>query len=316
MQISHQLEIHYYFDNKEKHSMNAFIKAKSDIEILAIIHELGEIFNLSFKVQTEALSEGGLRHKFEFLSEFKSVASIISIATFLFSVYIYMDGSETRKLEIQERKLSIEEKELNLKKLRKELAVIKGEDDAKELAEKVLRISPKIVAKRTNYFKQIQQEYDISKIGYSSIDKNNKLHFTERIIEREYFSRMILEPKNPEPDQYEKIQIEIIAPILKKHKKAKWKGVFNDEVINFSVKDKAFTDKVFDGEISFTSGTVIICDLDVHKKINEVGEEIIIGYSVDFVHDYSNDGIKVESGEKQKKGRNTKIIFGQGDLFI
>ncbi|WP_445660866.1 hypothetical protein [Acinetobacter sp. F16] len=314
MKVSDQLEIHYYFDDHNKHWMSAFIKAKSDIELLAVIHELGEIFNISFEVRTEALSEGGLKEIYGFLSEFKSASMLMAIVGFIFSVYIYHDGAEARELDIEERKLSIEEKKLNIKKLRQELSSVNSEESARVLAKKILQVSPKIIAKRTNYFKHIQQQSDLSKISYTTIDTRNNIRSTERVIEREFFSQMIIEPRNPEPEQYEKIQIEVIAPILKHHNKAKWKGVFNDEIISFSLKDKTFSDRVFEGNVSFTSGMVLICDLEMQKKINEVGEEIITGYSVDLVHDYSNNIITANQNKKIIK-TNKKVIPAQGELF-
>ncbi|MDY6450231.1 hypothetical protein [Acinetobacter faecalis] len=309
---TNKFEIHYYFDDELKHSMNALVKAKADLDILSVIEELSKIFDIPLSVETQALEEGGLRQYLVFSDNLKTVGAIIA---FLFTVYIYADGSELRELEKQEKRLSIEEKELNIKKLRQELSMIQNEEDATNLASKLLFVSPKIIAKRTSYFKNIQQQNDLSKVGYSVVDSNEISIFPEKIIERKNFRNMIIEPRNPEPDLYENVEIEIVSPILKKHNKSKWRGIFNNENIQFTVNDKSFRDSVFLGEISFTSNTILVCDLEVLKKINEIGEEVIASYKVTYVYEYTNDGVnrdmEVESRIKKKIKRN----LNQGDLF-
>lgn len=313
---TNKLEIHYYFDDVNKHSMDAMIKNKADLDVLLIVKELGELLNIEFEVQTQALDEGGLVEYLQFLSDTELVAYLITILTFIFSVYVYCDGSEARDLEKQERKLSIEEKELNLKKLRQEFTLVDNEEKAKIFTNKLLFLSPKIIAKRTSYFKNIQQQSDISKISYSLKGQNSDLSFSERVIERKFFSKMIIEPKNPKPDLYEKVEVEIVSPILKKQNKSKWKVVFNNDLIQFSVSDQNFIDDVSIGKISFTSNTILVCDLEVIKKINEIGEEVITSYKVNYVYEYTNDGGSSSSEVKPKVRKKIKQEFDQGELFV
>lgn len=308
------LAVHYYFDDEAKHSMDALIKAKADVELLSVMSEVADLFEIQISIKTQALKEGSLIEVFSFLSEFKNAATLIALFGFIFTVYKYCDGKEGRELDNQAKRLNNIEKELMIRKLRKELNVAEENFDPEDLAKKVLRISPKILAKRSSYFRTLMKQNDISKIGFTDLSSDNKKKSAEKIIPRDKFIKMIVEPLKPHPELYENVEIEVISPLLKHQKNSKWKGLLGEQEINFILNDSDFCTDVFMGRVSFTSGTILLCDLEVRKKIDEVGEEVVTGYSVNFVHTYGNQkgNTKTISLTNQNKQQEKK----QGDLFI
>ena len=94
--------------------------------------------------------------------------------------------------------------------------------------------------------------------------------------------------------------IEIVSPVLKKGK-TKWKGIYNQESISFSIHDADFLDGVYTRKVSFSNGSAIRCLLQEKRKINDKGEEVISGYEVLEVHELQLNGTPQSLPARKKK---------------
>ena len=73
--------------------------------------------------------------------------------------------------------------------------------------------------------------------------------------------------------------IEIISPVLN-NSKYKWRGNYNNEVIEFSMRDKEFKNKIFSEDLQFGSNNILSAKLEIRKDVDEYGNEKISGYAV------------------------------------
>lgn len=83
-------------------------------------------------------------------------------------------------------------------------------------------------------------------------------------------------------ERIENARIEIIAPVIKEggyH----WRGLYDGHVISFSMHDNQFKAGVLSRQISFSHGSTIECVLIIHRKIDEMGDVAITGYTVETV---------------------------------
>ena len=84
-------------------------------------------------------------------------------------------------------------------------------------------------------------------------------------IPRAQFHSYLINSTELDPIETENAHIEIVAPVLKGGR-AKWRGIYNQESISFSVLDPDFLDDVYTRKVSFSNGSVILCSLQEKRK--------------------------------------------------
>ncbi|MEZ9627121.1 hypothetical protein [Aliivibrio fischeri] len=308
-----KFQMHYYFEDKS-HSMDAFVRNKCESEILAIITEIAKTLNVKIQIESEVRKEGGLREIWAFTNANAGVLSVIISIAALVSSRIPVGDSELEDLQKQDLKLSIQERQLRINKLKAEIKddVITAETIGK-VADLVSKDN-KIIIRKSNLYKSLDTYRKVSKIGVNGLDLSDKEVSAELIVKRPDFKKFIVKSNVLPVEAIEDAVIEIVSPVLKSGN-YKWKGIFEGESINFSMADKSFQLDVLSEKISFQHGSMIKCTLLIHSKIDEVGEVVITGYSVDTVLENMEGHSFVET-KQGKSYRNQKALkAAQGDLF-
>lgn len=308
-----KFQMHYYFEDKS-HSMDAFVRNKCESEILAIITEIAKTLNVKIQIESEVRKEGGLREIWAFTNANAGVLSVIISIAALVSSRIPVGDSELEDLQKQDLKLSIQERQLRINKLKAEIKddVITAETIGK-VADLVSKDN-KIIIRKSNLYKSLDTYRKVSKIGVNGLDLSDKEVSAELIVKRPDFKKFIVKSNVLPIEAIEDAVIEIVSPVLKSGN-YKWKGIFEGESINFSMADKSFQLDVLSEKISFQHGSMIKCTLLIHSKIDEVGEVVITGYSVDTVLENMEGHSFVET-KQGKSYRNQKALkAAQGDLF-
>jgi hypothetical protein len=308
-----KLELHYYF-NDSSHSMNALVRNHCEAEFLAIAIEISKELNLSIQLESEAYREGGLKEIWKAIDNNSVQASLLISVIAIVSSRIPLSDPELDDLQKQNLRLSIEEKQLRIKKLKTEL---KNEEVSVKTVEKVaeaLETNLKIVTRKSNFYKQLNRYNKVDKIGFSALDSNNCPVSDEHTVFRNNFKNFIIHSHNLTPIVVEDALIEIVAPVLKEGR-YKWKGVYDNEAISFSMNDKDFNFDVLNEVISFKHGTTIECVLLIHQKLDETGEIQITGHSVSTVIRKIDSGEELETLQGKKYIFNKKQTEAQTDLF-
>lgn len=314
--LSHaaKFELHYYFAD-QSHSMNALTRNKCEHELLQIINEVAFLLGIKVEIDAEALREGGLREVWGFIGENSSQLTVI-LLLLTFIVTCLPDGNKKlEELQIKETELSIEEKKLNIEKLKKELR----ENQSIEHVDLDSLISDfnthlKIIKHKSNFYSQLSENKKVIKISTNALTIENISVYKEKVVERKDFNKFILSTDNLPPEIDEKAEIEIVSPVLKQGN-YKWKGIYRGEVITFHMKDSEFKHSVISGGIPFKSGTFLECVLDKSRKVDNFGEIIITGYSVNTVVRKMDDSEISETPQGKRYWKNKELKSRQQSLF-
>ena len=312
MITAEKFEIHYYLKDGS-HSMDAVVKNKCEAELLAVAYEIIDLLDLDVTINAEALREGGVKELWNLFVKETSVGEKIVIVLMLLQTAIALipkNDPELVKLQKEEIALSIEEKKLNIQKLEDELA----NGEVSEATKAIINGNPKIVTRRSNFYRKLNFGEEVKEVGFSTLDKNQEPLGNEIIIPKRDFPHFILRTNKLPIDTDENAQIEIVAPVLQKGN-AKWRGIYKGETINFSMNDPDFKEAVLAKQISFKNGDVIVCVLDIHRELNEIGEVKPKDYIVRIVLDKHENGVLTETSEGKKYRREKKVRDSQGELF-
>lgn len=313
MNSAEKLQLHYYLNN-DSHSMDALVRNKCEAEILAIIQEISYILGLSISVESEAFREGGLKEIWRFIGKNNNqLTLLLSIIILILSRFPVLDH-EQDILKVDLIKLSIEEKKLSIKKLKKELDIGKMNEDTVDAAANEINDYPKISARKSNFFKNLAGYEKVSGIGILALNSNNLPATNESFVSRLDFNKFVLSKNELPIETIENAEIRIISPVLEKDS-YKWKGLYKGTPIGFSMSDAEFKNTVLRKEISFQRGNVIQCVLNIHRKLDEIGNIIVTGYSVTTVIKIINDAISTETSQGKRYREYRNLDKSQKELF-
>jgi len=317
--LINKIELHYFFTD-DSHQMDAFVRNKSETEILAIIREVATITGIKLKVETEPYLEGGLREIIKFTTKNKFFAPIItSIISGVITGLVqhqFTKDDEFDDLQKQKIKLEIKKLERDLNEYERTNSVL----DTKKTADFISINSSKIVKHKSNFFKSLNNYPKISSVSFRRLNSFNAEIALPVIIERKDFNKYILDTDELPIIVDEQAEIEIISPVLKPGS-FKWKGYYSTsgETIDFFMKDNDFKKDITENRITFRNGTRINCILTKTRKLTETGEIINSSFSVIKVLSVSDGQAIIETahGKIYKKERellkNQLALFTQND---
>lgn len=306
-----KIEMHYQFTD-ESHSMNAHIRNKCESYLLGILKEISTVINGRLLIESEALTPGGLREKFVLKGKSEWLKHVAA------SVFHYV-----LPLEVDIEKAVSEEDRMRMKnaieKLRKELREAEREDGEApdmENIEAVFKGNLKIIKLKSNFFRQITNAEKVSKLSVQLYTKDDQPLGKATTVQRKQFSTYMLVADTLKPETNETALIEIISPVLKTGN-YKWKGIYLEtgKIINFAMKDEAFKNEVINQSMPFKNGTRIECTLESTRKMSELGEILVTGYSVSTVHRKLDDEKVTEMPKSALPKKKKEPEMQQLDLF-
>lgn len=313
MEIFERLEMHYHLKDGS-HSMDAILLNRCESEALAIITETASFLGIDLFIESTAYTEGGIKEIWKFMGKSNPQLTLIVAIIVVLLSRVPVSDSETEELNKKLLKLSVEEKSILVQKLRSE---VQKEEDSKELLEaavNMLQENLKILSRRSNFYRALSDCEKVVGVGATALLDSKIIDHKEYYVGRDYFSRFIFPTSKLPVEIIENASIEIIAPVLKSGN-YQWKGNLNGEVITFAMIDEEFKIAVLNGEMVFQHGVVIECVLNVHKKVNEVGDIQTTGYSVPTVVSVINSDSKVETLQGKRYKLRKKDTENQGNLF-
>lgn len=309
------LELHYYLADGE-HSMNAVVRNRCEAELLALFQEVSTTLGVPAEIQAQALAEGGLREAWKWLGEnAPQIGVILGIITLLIAVAPEAE-SDQEVLDKQLTELKIEEKKLQIEKLRKELreADPRSEQVIRDSAIHLLKTEPKVVVRRSNFFKHLDGYEKVEQIGITPFNSNMVPAEPERKIPRSRFSRYVLTSHSLPPVVDDDARIEVVSPVLREGN-YKWKGIYQKQLIGFAMHDVDFKGQVVREEVTFQHGTFLECILSTHRKLDEVGEVEITGYVVNTVIRKYDDRQSIETVQGKSYKHAKRLRESQQDMF-
>lgn len=308
-----RLELHYFLRDGV-HSMNALVRNKCEAEALAAFAHIAQQLGVTLELESTAFQEGGLREIWTFLgSNNAQLTLLLAIIVLVFS-RIPISDPEMDALNKEVQKLTIEEKKLNIQKLKREIGKGEINEGAADDAARYLDGDVKVATRRSNFYRQLLTHDRVTALSFGEIPEGETKPLVEYRVERTVFPLFVQPTDKLAPEVIESAQIEIVAPVLKEGA-YHWKGVYLDQPISFAMGDDIFKSDVLMGRVSFQHGAVIECVLNIHRKLDEVGDVHITGYTVSTVLSKSDGGIAHETPQGKRHRFAKKQRAGQGKLF-
>ncbi|MDO8344011.1 MAG: hypothetical protein Q7T48_12475 [Cellvibrio sp.] len=313
MEYPSKFELHYYLADNS-HSMNALVRNKCEAEFLAVAVEVAEILGIHLELDCEALQEGGIREVWKALGKNSAqIALVISTLALIWSVVPNTD-QELIDLQKEDLRLSIEQRKKALGKIKEDVDSNKVTSKTIDTASTIASRSYKVVTRKSNFYKILSTYEKVNKVGYSELNSEGRVISKERVIVRDEFAKFIITSHDLKPLRDSSAHIEIVAPVLIDGK-AKWKGIYDGHPISFSMNDKDFKMAVVSKQLSFKNGDGILCVLLIHKKVDELGEVVTSGYSVEVVLENLHSGVSGETVQGKRYRQTKKMKDAQEDLF-
>ena len=313
MELPSKFEIHYYL-NDASHCMDALVKNKCEAEFLAVVTEIARELGVSISLDSVALQEGGIREIWKAAGKNSAqIALVISTLALICSVIPKTD-EELVELQKEDLRLSIEERKLKLTQLKESLEETPDLEGNAEKTSKLIERNVKIITRKSNYYRKLSSYDKVVEVGFVELLNNGEPYSEERKVPRDKFQRFIVHSSELEPTKVEAAEIEIVAPVLTKGK-AKWKGLYEGSIIAFNMADADFKNSVLSRQVSFKNGSKILCELEIHRKVDEFGDVATSGYTVRLVYENIESGVRAETKQGKITKQNKKLAKGQNDLF-
>jgi hypothetical protein len=289
---SDSLQFHYYFKD-ESHTIDSIVRNECEKEILYIFKEISASLGLELYLESSPTEEGGFKETWKFIGKNSGqIALIVSVSALILSRF----PAENKKLT----QLQIENLELDNELKRKELEKLNLEfiQDSDEITEKTLVDSVELVNKnykiswrKSNLYKKLNNYSKIDSIEVLRLQKEKPVG-SARKIPRNSFSKFILRSDELPILEIEKATIDVISPAFKSGK-FRWKGFYNNEIINFLMDDTNFKSQVLRGEIHFSNKFSIEVEMYQNRKINQDGNISITNSVVNKVLATIEDGKRI-----------------------
>lgn len=273
-----KLQLHYYLENNS-HSMNAFVKNKAELELLRLLNHISKSLKYDLEFELEAIDEGGIKEFIKILNKKKNKNYLLAL-TYLGGIFTTVLTNVISDFILKNKELEslqIEVLEKEKEKLNLEIEILnnsKNEDEKIDSLNKIityLLLDGKSKVLKSNFYSLLNEENKITAISTLELNEKNNPTSEEKIVEKVNFKKFIIKEIELEPKLISGAEIEIISPVFKKglHN---WKGNLNGEPIDFKIGDSIFRDKVQKQQISFTTGSKILCNLEVNLVLDKKGE--------------------------------------------
>lgn len=301
------IELHFITEDGS-HSMNAEALNKCIYEYLGIIKEISSKFKIEVEVEAEALEQGGIRQWLKLHAPSKD--DIIK-AFFLYALVEIPTSPITVSIEhFVEKSIDFVFTPERIRKLQEECTAAELEykiawykNETQKITES---INTNVIAKRTsNFYTSAQECNKVNEISFTYTNDNLEPLYCES-VKRHEFGKLILATDDLEPLEVSDGVIEIVSPVLKKGK-YKWSGIYNGEVIQFSVKSNEFKTLVQTGEVSFRNGTSIRCLLRINRKLDAEGNVKNTSYEVPEIYSTFDNDNPVETPTPEGKRKKQQM---------
>lgn len=175
-----------------------------------------------------------------------------------------------------------------------------------------LAADPRFTTRRSNFYTALLTYDKVTAVGIGVMQ--DKVLEDERVVKKEDFVKYVLKTDKVPVTVVEEAVIQIVAPVID-NSGVRWKGTYQGEPINFVMKDDGFKARVLRREESFKHGDAIRCRLSIEQKLDETGDVVVTGHTVDVVIEKIDETGVVETPQGRQQRFIDKQVKAQQPLF-
>ena len=290
---SNRLEFHYCFKD-DSHTIDSILRNECEKEILQIYKEIANTLGLQLTLETLPTEEGGFKETWKFLGKNSvQITLIVSVAAIIVSRFP-VENKELTNLQIENLKLDNEIKRKELEKLNLDFIQEGSELDQQKVVDSVELVNKnyKVSWRKSNLYKKLNNYKRIDSVEVRRYEEKEPVGNPRKIPRRE-FSKFILRSDELPKLELENATIDVISPAIKRGK-FRWKGFYNNEIIDFLMDDIEFKSQVLRGDIHFSNRFSIEVEMTQDRKINQEGNIIVTNSIVKRVIASIDQGERIE----------------------
>ena len=290
---SNRLEFHYCFKD-DSHTIDSILRNECEKEILQIYKEIANTLGLQLTLETLPTEEGGFKETWKFLGKNSvQITLIVSVAAIIVSRFP-VENKELTNLQIENLKLDNEIKRKELEKLNLDFIQEGSELDQQKVVDSVELVNKnyKVSWRKSNLYKKLNNYKRIDSVEVRRYEEKEPVGNPRKIPRRE-FSKFILRSDELPKLELENATIDVISPAIKRGK-FRWKGFYNNEIIDFLMDDIEFKSQVLLGDIHFSNRFSIEVEMTQDRKINQEGNIIVTNSIVKRVIASIDQGERIE----------------------
>jgi len=290
---SNRLQFHYYFKDNS-HTIDSILRNECEKEILYVYKEIAITLGLQLSLETLPTEEGGFKETWKFIGKNSAqITLLVSVAAIIISRFP-AENKQLTKLQIENLKLDNEIKRKELEKLNLEFIHDDTELDQQKVVDSVELINKnyKVSWRKSNLYKKLNNYQKIDSVEVHRFEEDEPIG-KPRKVPRKQFSKFILSSDELPKLELENAVIDVISPAIKRGK-FRWKGFYNNEIINFLMDDVQFKTQVMNGDIHFSNKFSIEVEMTQNRKINQDGEIKTTHSVVNRVIASIEDGKRIE----------------------
>ena len=284
--------------------MDAFVRHKCASEMLNIAKELINAFGFDILILSDLPSTSGLTEGWKLAGAKEDEVTLVTSVMNLLLSKVPPSNKALEKLQKEHLKQETREKRSAITKIKDQLAEGQKINILIQTAAAFFEADFKLIKHKSNFYQALLKYLPVEKIS-TNIFFDNEATTKETFVERADFPKFIL-TSNKLPEQIiENAVIEVVSPVLKSGK-YKWKGIYNEKAVGFTMKDEEYLKSVIKREVSFQSGFSFQCILKVSRIIDDFGKIRLRNYTVLTVLGKMQDDNKIVETEQGKRYKKTK----------
>jgi len=299
------ISIRYCFSDDSVHSMNAEIFNECERQFIQAIKGTQKYLEHTLSIDIKAREEGSLTDIITIIFDnldildnldinplFTTIQTLLTI----FAVKFFDSKFSSAIPKTDETSKKIE----NVQKIREG---IKNGTITEPDLDYITNNDRELRKHKSNFFKTAKKEPKISKLEMKTTS-NLAVQPIIIVVEKKEFDKFIIPETTETIENTLQAKIYIVAPILVKGRKDSWKGIYENDNIDFNICDDDFLEQVWNQSIEFRNGTFINCDLKIIKTTNIETGELKISRKVIKIINYGDDDkqiVKITHKKKPKK---------------
>jgi len=284
-----ELNVHYHVINNGT-TMNALIHNECEKNLLLSIKKLQQFTENEIEIEISSKKEGSI------ISGYLILAAALLAPKIGKLIDAFIENYFRPKTSLMEENISRVEL----------IEKIKNGDFTQNQFDYIASKDKDLMKLKSDFYKSASKDTTITKIE-TQVSNNNSI----TINYNEFHINIIEKTETSTNQEILNSTIYIVSPVLVKipNSKQKWRGIYQEKPIEFSISDEKFLKQVENHEIHFENGTNITGTLTttIKKTFEESGEERIDNtYSIKDILQWEDDKHFIYETKKYKKMQENK----------